>query len=86
MTRAPVATTKRSARPTARVHAERAQVALTAWLAGQLIHDSAHDEDAASAGAQLGRIEVRDGGEVERLALIVQVDLDAVGADIALDL
>ena len=70
---------------TALDHAENV-AALTAWLTGQLIHDGAHDEDAASADAQLGRVEVRDGREVERLAFVVQVDLDAVGADVTLNL
>src|SRR5438874_938118 len=66
-------------------HAENVAT-LPARLAGQLIHDGAHDEDAASANAQLGGVEVRNGGEVERLAFVVQVDFDAIGADITLDL
>src|SRR5262245_27477320 len=59
--------------------------ALAARVAGQFVHERPHQEDAAAADTQLGRVEMGHGIQVERLALVEDTDLDAVGAERALD-
>ena len=59
---------------------------MSVGLAAEFVHESPHQEHAAAADAQLGGVEVRHGLEVERLALVDEADLDAVGQQPALDL
>src|SRR5205814_287896 len=60
--------------------------ALAAGLTRQLIHEDAHQIYSAAAGANVGRIEVRHGGEIKRFALVAQRDFHAVVREAALDL
>src|SRR6266545_7349992 len=60
--------------------------AFAAALAGQFVHERPHQEDAPSAHADLGRIEVGHGGDVEGVALVKEGQLKSVGDDLALDL
>src|SRR5262249_4120444 len=55
-------------------------------LAGQLVHQFAHQEHAAAADADLAGVKVRHLVDVEGLALVEQVDLEGVAVGVALDL
>ena len=56
-----------------------------ARLAGDLVHEGAHEVNATAADADLARIEVGYGGDVEGFALVLELEDDGVGLDLQLD-
>src|SRR5437667_12538424 len=60
--------------------------ALAARLTAQLVHQLPHQENAPAAGAQLGWVEMGHRRQVERPALVEELDLEPFGAEMALDL
>jgi hypothetical protein len=70
---------------TALDHAQHV-TALAARLAAQLIHEGAHQKNAATADALFGRVQVGYRCEVERGALVDEEDFDAVRPEDTLDL
>ena len=68
------------------LHHAKCVAALGSRLAGEFVHEFAHEEDAATARSELGGVEGFDGVEVEGVALVVDANLDSLGTDEALDL